>query len=160
DTGLTRVSLQLRAAQTMALVDPARAREMFEWIDLDLVPGTCESPIVPAVDEYYTTLAVLARTTFGTTAQGRSDAVRFLSFHMWRAHLPTEMPELARALRTFQPAADEAPFLASTFRWILESSLRDPRGFSSASTELVARMMELEDAYREVGVMNWFVTRT
>src|SRR5438105_3838534 len=35
-TALTRVSLQVRAAELMASVEPARAREMFEWIDLDL----------------------------------------------------------------------------------------------------------------------------
>jgi hypothetical protein len=159
DTALTRVSLQARAAQSMAFVDAARAREMFEWIDLDLVPGTCDSPLVPAVDEYYTTLAVLARRTFGTDMQGRSDALRFMSLYMWRAHLPVEMPAVARALRSFRPTADEALYLESTFRWILETSLRDPRSFSSISLDLVNRFMELEDADRNLGLTNWNVTR-
>src|SRR5262245_10170866 len=38
DTALTRLSLQLRAVQQMAALDPVRARELFEWTDLDLVP--------------------------------------------------------------------------------------------------------------------------
>ena len=50
DTALTRVSLQVRAAQLMAYVDPPRARELFEWIDLDLEPGTCDTPLVPVVE--------------------------------------------------------------------------------------------------------------
>jgi hypothetical protein len=159
DTALTRVSLQLRAAQLMASVDPVRAREMFEWIDLDLVAGTCDSPLVPAVDEYYTTLAVLARQTFGQDAQGRSDALRFMTLYLFQAHLPTDMPAVARALRTFRPTTDEAVYLEGTFRWILDSSLRDPRGFSSISIDLVTQFMALEDADRTLGLTNWTVTR-
>jgi hypothetical protein len=159
DTALTRVSLQVRAAQLMASVDPLRAREMFEWIDLDLVAGRCDSPLVPAVDEYYTALAVLARQTFGQDAQGRSDALRFMTLYLFQAHLPTDMPAVARALRTFRPTNDEAAYLEGTFRWILDSSLRDPRGFSSVSIDLVTQFMALEDANRTLGLTNWNVTR-
>jgi len=159
DTALTRVSLQVRIAQTMASVDPERGREMFEWIDLDLAPGRCESPLVPAVDEYYTALAVLARTTFGADMQGRSDALRFFNLYLWRAHLPSEMPAVARALRRFRPTIDEVAYLEGTFRWILETSLRDPRGFSSVSIDLVTQLMALEDADQTIGSRNWYVTR-
>jgi hypothetical protein len=160
DTGLTRVSLQLRAVQQMAFVDPDRARELFEWIDLDLVQGSCDSPLVPVVDEYYATLATLARTTFPSSVDGRNEALRFLTLYLFRAHLPTEMPAVARALRRFRPTREEAMYLDSTFRWILESSLSDPRGFSSISLDLIARMTELEDWDRELGLTNWTVTRT
>lgn len=158
-TALTRVSLQVRAAELMASVDQARAREMFEWIDLDLVPGSCDSPLVPAVDEYYMGLAVLARTTFDNDFQGRSDALRFMTLFMWRAHLPVEMPAVARALRRFRPTIDEAQYLEGAFRWILESSLRDPRSFSAASQDAVVQMMALEDADRALGILHWNVTR-
>jgi len=157
DTALTRLSLQVRAAHLMAFVNPARAREMFEWIDLDLAPGTCDSPIVSVADEYYTALAAIARGTFGRDTQGRSDALRFLNMYMWRAHLPTEMPALARALRAFRPTADEAIYLEGTFRWILESSLKDARSFSTVSIDLVQRVMELEDADHNLGITNWDV---
>jgi len=131
-TALTRVSLQVRVAQLMASIDQARARELFEWIDLDLAPGRCESPLVAAVDEYYTGLAVLSRTALGNDFQGRSDALRWMSTFMWRAHLPVEMPAVANALRRFRPTIDEAPYLEGAFRWILESGARDPRSFSTA----------------------------
>src|SRR5262245_39496187 len=108
DTALTRGSLQTRAAQLMVTVDKRRAREMFDWIDLDLSSATCDSPLVPSVDEYYTTLAVLARQGFGADPQSRSDALRFLTLYLFHAHLPTEMPAVAKALRTFRPTADEA----------------------------------------------------
>ena len=159
DAALTRVSLQVRATQLMAFVDPARARELFEWIDLDLVPGSCDSPLVPSVDEYYSALAVLARTTFAGDTDGRSEALRFFALYLWRAHLPTEMPAVARALRRFRPTREEALYLEGTFRWILESSLHDPRGFSSVSVDLVVRMMELEDADRDLGIGYWNVAR-
>jgi len=159
DTALTRVSLQVRAAQSMAFIDPARAREMFEWIDLDLVPGSCDSPLVPAVDEYYATLAMLARRTFADDTEGRSDALRFISLYLWRAHLPAEMPAVARALRSFRPTADEALYLEGRLRWILETSQPDPRSFSIVALDLVARFMDLEDADRHLGILNWNVTR-
>lgn len=159
DTALTRISLQVRAAQLMAYVDRARARELFEWIDLNLQPGSCELPFAPVVDEYYTALAVLARSTFDADSTGRGDALRFFDLYMWRAQLPTEMPAVARALRRFRPTRDEALYLENTFKWVLESSLHDPRGFSNVSIDLVGRMMELEDADRKLGIVTWNVTR-
>jgi hypothetical protein len=159
DTGLTRVSLQLRAVQQMAFIDPPRARELFDWIDLDLVQGSCDSPLVPVVDEYYSTLATVARTTFPATVDGRNDALRFLTLYLFRAHLPSEMPSVARTLRRFRPTREEALYLDSTFRWILESSFSDPRGFSGSSLDLIARMSELEDGDRDLGLTNWTVTR-
>ena len=63
------------------------------------------------------------------------------------------------ALRTFRPTADEAAYLEGTFRWILDSSLRDPRGFSSISIDLITQVMALEDADRTLGLTHWNVTR-
>ena len=40
-----------------------------------------------------------------------------------------------------------------------DGSLHDPRGFSSVSVDLVSRMMELEDADRQLGIVTWNVTR-
>src|SRR6266513_1823460 len=39
DTGLTRLTLQVRAAQLLAFTDAPRARELFEWIDVALAPA-------------------------------------------------------------------------------------------------------------------------
>jgi hypothetical protein len=69
------------------------------------------------------------------------------------------MPAVARALRRFRPTIDEAQYLEGAFRGILESSLRNPRSFSSASQDLVAQMMALEDADRALGILHWNVTR-
>src|SRR6185295_510591 len=64
-TGLNRVSLQSRAVQQLAFIDPPRGRELFEWIDLNVSAAACDGPLVPAVDDYYTALGYVARTTFG-----------------------------------------------------------------------------------------------
>ena len=82
DSGLTRLTLQARAAQRLAVVDKAHARELFEWIDVNFAPATCEDPLVPAVDEYYSTLSLLARTTFGGD---RGEAIRFLERHLFES---------------------------------------------------------------------------
>jgi hypothetical protein len=147
-TSLTRLSLQVRAAQLMAFSDPARGRELFEWIDLDVAPATCDEALVPSVDEYYNALSLLARTTFG---DDRGEALRFLSLYLWRAHLPSEMPAVARALEHFRPRPDEAAFLESLFRWILNAGSTDARGFSSAALDLVSRTADLHQSYRALG---------
>ena len=76
-----------------------RARDLFEWIDLNLAPGACADPLVPAVDDYYSTLGLIARTTY---AHNRADAMNFLELYAWRAHLPSEMPPIARAIQRFR----------------------------------------------------------
>ena len=106
-SGSNTLSLQVRAAQMMAGIDPSRAREIFEWIELNLGPASCESLLVPSVDEYYTALSLLARTAFAD----RADGLRFLELYLWRAHLPSEMPSVARAVLRFQPKRDEAAYL-------------------------------------------------
>jgi hypothetical protein len=75
ETKLDRVSLQARAVRLMTLVAPAAAREMFEWIDFDLKPPSCEDPLVPVLDDYYETLARLTRVTAGTSLAERGDAL-------------------------------------------------------------------------------------
>jgi hypothetical protein len=154
DTGLTRVSLQVRATQLLASVAPERARDLFEWIEVHPAPGTCDDLLVAAVDEYYTALSVLARTTFGAN---RAEAVRFLELYLWRAHLPNEMPAVARALQRFRPRADEAPYLEGLFRLILEGGVTDARGFSSADLDIVTRVADLQHADRDLGVPGWHV---
>src|SRR6185369_15645517 len=47
---------EVPAVELMAFVEPLHARDLFEWIDLNLAPGVCADPLVPAVDEYYTAL--------------------------------------------------------------------------------------------------------
>jgi len=153
-TGLNRVSLQSRAAQQLAFVDPPRGRELFEWIDLNVSAASCDTPLVPAVDDYYTALGYVARTTFGSD---RGAALWFLEFHLWRAHLPSEMPAVARAMQRFQPKAEEAAYLENVLRVILQGSRPDARGFSTASLDIVQRLADLQKAHKEMGVGGWDV---
>jgi hypothetical protein len=154
DSGLTRLTLQSRAAQLLAFVDGAHARELFESIDLHLAPASCEDPLVPAADEYYSAASLIARTTF---AGDRAEAVRFLERHLWRARLPSEMPAVAKAVQRFGPSLDEATYLEGVVRWVLEASARDPRGFSSASLDIVSVIGELQQTDRLRGVPGWYL---
>ncbi len=154
DTGLTRLTLQVRATQLMAFTDPARARELFDWIELNLAPGRCEDPLVPAVDEYYSALSLIARTAF---AADRAEAMRFFITHLWRARLPSEMPALALAVQRFHPQLDEAIYLEGVVRWILESNASDPRGFSSSNLDIVSRIADLQLADHRRGVPGWYL---
>ena len=155
DTQIARVPLQVRAAQLMAFVAPIRARELFEWIDLNLAPAVCSDVLVPAVDEYYGALSTLARTTF--TPSERGDALRFLELYLWRAHLPTEMPAVARALVRFRPSAIEATYLETFYHQLLDSGTSDPRGFSVADIDIVGSSADLQGADRGRNVPGWFV---
>jgi hypothetical protein len=153
-TGLNRVSLQSRAAQQLAFIDPPHGRERFEWIDLNVSASSCDTPLVPAVDDYYTALGYVARTTFGSD---RGAALWFLEFHLWRAHLPSEMPAVGRAMQRFQPKAEEATYLENVLRVILQGSRPDARGFSTASLDIVQRLADLQKAHKEMGVSGWDV---
>ena len=153
-TALTRVSLQVRAARLMAFVDPDRARELFEWIDLNLAPGVCEDPLVPDVDEYYSALGQIARSSY--PRDGLS-ALRFFELYLWRAYLPSEMPSVVRAMGRFPRGKDVAEQLEGLLRWLLDASSRDARGFSSASGDLVSRVADLQAADRTLGVQSWYL---
>jgi hypothetical protein len=154
DTGLTRLTLQSRAAQLMVFTDPLRARELFDWIDLGLAPGDCEDPLVPAVDEYYSALSLIARTAF---ADNRADMMRFFLTHLWRARLPSELPAVALAVQRFRPQLDEAVYLEGVVSALMEGSARDPRGFSSSSLDIVSRMADLQLAHRRQGATGWYL---
>ena len=128
DTQIARVPLQVRAAQLMAFVAPLRARELFEWIDLNLAPAVCSDVLVPAVDEYYGALSTLA-----------------------------EMPAVARALLRFRPSAIEATYLETFYGQLLNAGTSDPRGFSVSDIDIVGRSADLQGADRERSVPGWFV---
>ena len=66
------MTLQVRAVELMVFVDPLHARDLFEWIDLNLGPGVCADPLVPSVDEYYTALGRIARTATPSIPATRS----------------------------------------------------------------------------------------
>src|SRR5207253_1187426 len=61
DTRLDRVSLQSRVVLAMLPLDPDRALELFELIDVYLESASCEDPLIPIADEYYNALTQIAR---------------------------------------------------------------------------------------------------
>jgi hypothetical protein len=155
DSRLTRVSLQVRATQMIAIVDPRRARELFEWIQPGVEATPCEDVLVPALGEYYTTLSMLARTTF--PASDRGAALRFLEYYLWRAHLASEMPAVATAIARFTPRTDEAQYFTGFVHNLFEGATRDPRGFSVTGGDFVTKFGELDDTNREHGVTGTYL---
>jgi hypothetical protein len=149
-TAPTRVTLQVRAVELMAFVDPLRARDLFEWIDLNLAPGTCADPLVPAVDEYYAALGQIARTRHAIDA---GDALNFFVLYLWRAHLPSEMPAVARAIQRYPRGMLLGTYLEGVFRQILLDSSADAAGFSSAAPDVVAKLTDLQIADTELGIL-------
>ena len=61
-------------------------------------PGACADPLVPSVDEYYIALGQIARLAY---RRNSADALNFFELYLWRAHLPSEMPAVARAIQRF-----------------------------------------------------------
>ena len=86
-------------------------------------------------------LSSIARTAY---ANNRADAIHFLEFYAWRAHLPSEIPALALAIQRFREGPNEAAYLESLLRLILEGSSRDAAGFSSAALDIVSRITDLQ----------------
>lgn len=152
-TALTRISLQVRAARLMTAVDPSRARELFEWIEVNPETASCEDLLVPDVEEYYGALGEVARVSY---EGDRAGAFRFFESYLWRAYLPSEMPSVARAILSFRRGPIEAAYLEGLLRSLLDSGNRDARGFSSANGDIIARIADLQIADRKEGVPNWY----
>jgi hypothetical protein len=153
DTGLDRVSLQARAVRAMAPLSASRAREIFEWIDFDLKPSTCEDPLVPVLDDYYETLAILVRSTFGTTDEARGEALFYLQLYMWKASHPSEMASLAKTLERYKPTLEDAQYLESVLGWMFDHGDQVPREFSIMSADFVAKIGQIDEADRQIGVV-------
>ena len=151
-TGLDALTLQVRAALGMIGVDPARSRELFEWIDFYLPPASCSELLIPVADDYYSALSTIARRAFPPGAAGRDQALRFLEINLWRARLPSELPAVVRAVRAFQPRGGEAGYLEVSLSALLERRERDARGFSTFGLDITTRAGELADLDRDAGV--------
>jgi len=151
-TGLDALTLQLRAVMGLVPGDAARARQLFEWIDFYLPPASCDTLLAPVADEYYATLATIARRTFADTIEGHAEAVRFFEIYLWRAHLPSEIPGVLRAVRTMRLSRVEAGYFEGTLSALLEHVDRDARGFSNYGLDIVSLMSDLADADRKAGV--------
>ena len=131
----------------MAFVDPLHARDLFEWIDLNLAPGACADPLVPSVDDYYSALGLIARTAY---ARNRREAMNFLELYAWRAHLPSEMPAVARAFHRFRGDIEAAYLEGSAAD--SSGAPTDPPGFSSAALDIISRVTDLQIADAAIGV--------
>ena len=153
DTGLDRVSLQARAARAMAPLSASRAREIFEWIDFDLKPSTCEDPLVPVLDDYYETLAILVRSTFGTSDAERAEALFYFQLYMWKAAHPSEMASLVKALQRYKPTPEDAQYPESVLGWVFDHGETAPREFSIVSADFVSKIGQIDDSDRQIGVI-------
>jgi hypothetical protein len=70
------------------------------------------------------------------------------------------MSAVARALQRFRSSEFEATYLQSVFENILKSATLDPRGFSASNLDIVSRVADLQKAYREAGVVNFYLLDT
>jgi hypothetical protein len=138
-------------------MDAERAREMFGWIDVRHEAGSCDAPLAPALDDYYLALATMARQAFPDTATGRGRGLQFLELFLWNARLPGEMPAVARAMRRLHAEHDEAAYLETLLRAILDNGERDPRGFSASGLDIVSTLSELDDADMKIGINGAYV---
>jgi hypothetical protein len=160
-TGLDMLTLQVRATQAMLAVNPARARELFEWIDFYLPPASCDTALVPVADEYYAALATMARRTFGSraSAENNASALRFFELYLWRAHLPSEIPAIAKAVRTMRLPMLDAAYIEAALQAIIDRLDRDARGVSTYGLDIVSTMNELANDNRNQGVSGEAIMR-
>jgi hypothetical protein len=157
-TGLTRATLQVRAVHLMLTLSIARAREIFEWMDVSPAATSCVDPLVPAVDEYYNLISELARRAF---PHQRSEGLQFLEFYLWRAHLPSEMPAVIAAVQQFRPMGDEMPQVEGFLDAVLGAGSLDARGFSAADIDIIGRMADLQFfARQQLQIPGWFLMDT
>ena len=158
-TGLDALTLRLRAVASLVRIDAVRARQLFEGIDFYLPPAACDSMLVPVADEYYGTLATIARRTFADTADGHADALRFFEIYLWRTHVPSEIPAVLKAVKAMRLPRVEAGYFEEALDAMMEHIDRDARGFSTYGLDIVPLMSELADMDRLAGVLGEILMR-
>ncbi len=81
--GVDRLSLQTRAVEAMAAIDPQRARRMFESITIPAPPvATCQELTVPDPKSYYTAMTGVAGAAFERSKKGAAARDEFVLAHL------------------------------------------------------------------------------
>ncbi len=130
---LDRLSLQIRAIQSMLSLNPARAREMFESIPIPSPPSlTCNDFLVPQVSVYYECLRVLAERAFTPGEVRKGSQEDFLSRRVGSIVSPQQVFPVAALLSDTDISSASRGRLLNVFATAVRSTRGDDRSFTAA----------------------------
>lgn len=150
DLQLDALSLRCRAARAMAALDKRRAREMFNRISprLALAPLGCEDDLQYEVSVLYTTLAVIARTTFDDGATGDAERAALVARYAGGATSPAQLGPLAKTITSLDLPPDQLAALVNALAEAVSRVAVDNKSF--AATILKGSALPQFDALLEM----------
>lgn len=131
ESHLDGLTLRCRAIDQMGAIDPKRAIEMFETLDIRQATSKvpCEQTLVPDLRVYFDTLAALTIVGFTPKERARGDAVTFFCSHLSRLDSPIDSGPAIRAAADTRLDRTTAPLIVGALRRALEGSNADYSAF-------------------------------
>jgi hypothetical protein len=133
------LSLESRAVRDMLLLDPSKAREMFEQtVKPTLALLTCDDALVYEPSEYYQALSVVVNGAFTPQEKAKEQHVNLLMDSLGQAASPSQLAPLAGAVESASVTSAQHQILWAHFNGLLESMRPDDRSFAASLPTLSA----------------------
>ncbi len=149
DLGLDALTLQSRIVQSMARLDPVRARELFNGIARPkLDPRPCVDPLIADASAYYDAAAAIAQYGFTAREKETDLHIEFLNALLVTARSPNEIAAFAHALQFMALSTEQSKYLLSSIDVKMELAPPDYRPFAMSLDTLQAELWKLVEINR------------
>lgn len=132
DLGLDALSLRVRAVRYMLALDPRRALELFEQINLKLEPLKCGDALAYDVSDFYVLLAEVTGEGVSVEDARQGARARLMLPYIQAVASPAQVGPAAKAILSAHLSGDEVASLSSALAHSLGAVTADDRSFTSA----------------------------
>jgi uncharacterized membrane protein len=166
---LDALSIQCRVVKKMLALDKARARQLFETVEIpDLKPIPCEDSLVYDVTIYYDTLRDIVKSNQSGDALKRQEDLALISQVVEKIQTPTELSLMMKVAASLDLSTYELPGLLHllgkkmetlstdnrSFMWSLRSLNTDFKSLAAYSKEKGETLDDLLSSYRSYLAVN------
>ena len=141
DHGLEALTLQTRAVEAMILLDPLRARTMYEEI---VLPGlgnpTCQEILTPNVDAYYETALKVFERGYTEKERLKGEPLHLLESRVQTMQAPEQVPPVSKLILGANVTPAERERLRGSFAVALDRVKGSDRVYARTEFDL-ARML-------------------
>jgi hypothetical protein len=138
DNGLESLTLQTRAVEAMIVLDPQRARALFDAIPNPEVPAlSCQVTGAPILSAYYQTAATLLERAFTAEQRAKLEHIQFLKDVIGRMRSPVQVTPTVKLIYTSAVSSDERRELVTAFSNMLPVIQGTPRVFGAAMLQML-----------------------
>jgi hypothetical protein len=145
--GLEALTLQGRAVQAMAGVNPARALRLFEQIPQATPPElSCKIVFAPDLTIYYKTATLIFQKSFSSKEQSNGTDVLFLRQLVGLVAVPEQVPPALEMIFTLKLPSDERHGLLTVLSGRIQEIARSDREYGGAEHALTSAMNRMHSS--------------